>query len=365
MADNTTNSSTTEKRRGETTGNQVISEKAVVWKSMTLRQKWSYFTRNITVEPMIACYVIPCMLASLATQNLSLEKACRVNLAYPDDVCTALARRNTTGYEKEEIAVQQLVAGMQTWKTALSSGLPTILILFMGSWSDRTGLRKPCMLLPIVGEFLSSVSMLLCTYFFHEVPMEATGVLEALWPALTGGWFTMFMGVFSYIADITSVESRTLRIGAANVFLSLGVPIGMALSGILYLKLGFYGVFSISTVCYVLSFIYGLVVIKEPPKPHLRKMEKADNERMSVCASILDFFAFKHIEETFRVAFKQGRNNRQKRVLVLMVIVMVVIGPLYGEFTFFKYLIISIQSNSYIKISREMVKSFGYVMRMM
>ncbi|XP_016767384.1 uncharacterized protein LOC100578557 isoform X2 [Apis mellifera] len=331
MADNTTNSSTTEKRRGETTGNQVISEKAVVWKSMTLRQKWSYFTRNITVEPMIACYVIPCMLASLATQNLSLEKACRVNLAYPDDVCTALARRNTTGYEKEEIAVQQLVAGMQTWKTALSSGLPTILILFMGSWSDRTGLRKPCMLLPIVGEFLSSVSMLLCTYFFHEVPMEATGVLEALWPALTGGWFTMFMGVFSYIADITSVESRTLRIGAANVFLSLGVPIGMALSGILYLKLGFYGVFSISTVCYVLSFIYGLVVIKEPPKPHLRKMEKADNERMSVCASILDFFAFKHIEETFRVAFKQGRNNRQKRVLVLMVIVMVVIGPLYGE----------------------------------
>lgn len=141
----------------------------------------------------------------------------------------------------------------------------------------------------------------------------------------------MFMGVFSYIADITSVESRTLRIGAANVFLSLGVPIGMALSGILYLKLGFYGVFSISTVCYVLSFIYGLVVIKEPPKPHLRKMEKADNERMSVCASILDFFAFKHIEETFRVAFKQGRNNRQKRVLVLMVIVMVVIGPLYGE----------------------------------
>lgn len=338
MAD--TNSSTMEKKRGEATGNQVISEKAVVWKSMTLHQKWSYFTRNITVEPMIACYVIPCMLASLATQNLSLEKACRVNLAYPDNVCTALARRNTTGYETEETAVQQLVAGMQTWKTALSSGLPTILILFMGSWSDRTGLRKPCMLLPIVGEFLSSVSMLLCTYFFNEVPMEATGVLEALWPALTGGWFTMFMGVFSYIADITSVESRTLRIGAANVFLSLGVPIGMALSGILYLKLGFYGVFSISTVCYVLSFIYGLVVIKEPPKPHLKKMEKADNEKMSLCASILDFFAFKHIEETFRVAFKQGRNNRQKRVLVLMVIVMVVIGPLYGKFNTFSSIII-------------------------
>lgn len=321
---NGTSTDTMEKKRGDPVAQ--VSDQAVVWKSMTLRQKWSYFTSNITVEPMIACYVIPCMLASLATQNLSLEKACRVNLAYPDEVCTALAIRNTTGYEAEETAVQQLVAGMQTWKTALTSGLPTILILFMGAWSDRTGLRKPCMLLPIVGEFLSSVSMLLCTYFFHEVSMEATGVFEALWPALTGGWFTMFMGVFSYIAEITSVESRTLRIGAANVFLSLGVPIGMALSGILYLKLGFYGVFGISTVCYVLTFIYGLVVIKEAPKVRLKQPEK-----MSLCNAILDFFAFKHIEETFRVAFKKGRNNRQKRVLVLMVVVMVVIGPLYGK----------------------------------
>lgn len=315
---------TTEKKRGDPV-NQV-SDQAVVWKSMTLRQKWSYFTSNITVEPMIACFVIPSMLASLATQNLNLEKACRVNLAYSDEVCTALANRNTTGYEAEEIAVQQLVAGMQTWKTALTSGLPTILILFMGAWSDRTGLRKPCMLLPIVGEFLSSVSMILCTYFFYEVPMEATGVFEALWPSLMGGWFTMFMGVFSYIAEITSVESRTLRIGAANVFLSLGVPIGMALSGILYLKLGFYGVFGISTMCYVLTFIYGLVVIKEAPRVRLKQTEK-----MSLCGAIVDFFAFKHIKETFRVAFKKGQNNRQKRVMVLMVVVMVVIGPLYGE----------------------------------
>ncbi|XP_076655497.1 putative peptidoglycan muropeptide transporter SLC46 [Halictus rubicundus] len=319
------------KKEDLVTATSTTEQSVVVWKSLTVKQKWSYFTSNITVEPVMACYVIPCMLASLATQNLSLEKACRVNLRYSDEVCTALANRNTTGYEAEETAVQQLVAGMQTWKMALTSGLPTILILFMGAWSDRTGLRKPCMLLPIVGEFLSSVSMLLCTYFFYEVPMEATGVFEALWPALTGGWFTMFMGVFSYIADITTVESRTLRIGAANVFISLGIPIGMALSGILYMKLGFYGVFGISTVCYVLSFIYGLVVIKEPAKLHLKQEKTDDQKRFSVCKSILEFFAFKHIEETFKVAFKKGNHNRQKRVLVLMVVVMVVIGPVYGE----------------------------------
>lgn len=308
-------------------------DSAITWKSMSIRQKWSYLTSNITVEPMVACYVIPSVLSSLAVQNLILEKACRVNLGYSDEVCSALAARNTTGYQAEETAVQLMVARMQTWKTALQSALPAILILFMGAWSDRSGMRKPCMLLPIIGEFFSSVTLIACTYWFHELPMEVV-VLEAVWPALTGGWFTMFMGIFSYIADITSVESRTLRIGAANVFLSLGVPIGMALSGILYTKLGFYGVFSIAMVCYVMSFVYGLVVIKEPDVLVKRSQKGAlpsKRKWTSVCAFILDFFSLKHLEETFRVAFKHGANNRQKRVIVLMLVVMVVIGPLHGE----------------------------------
>ncbi|KAL0125340.1 hypothetical protein PUN28_004466 [Cardiocondyla obscurior] len=339
------------------------SDSAVPWKSMSMRQKWSFLTSNITVEPMVACYVIPSVLSQLATQNLILEKACRVNLAYSDEVCSALTARNTTGYEAEETAVQQMVARMQTWKTPLQSALPTMLILFMGAWSDRTGLRKPCMLLPIIGEFFSSVTLIACTYWFYELPMEVV-VLESVWPALTGGWFTMFMGIFSYIADITTVESRTLRIGAANVFLSLGVPIGMALSGILYTKLGFYGVFSIAMVCYVLSFVYGLVVIKEPPRVIAERSRKKSlppegKKRTSLCAFVLDFFSLKHIEETFRVAFKKGAHNRQKRVIVLMVIVMVVIGPLYGEMAVL-YLYMRYRYN-WNEVTFSMFSTFGMV----
>lgn len=310
-----------------------LDSEACQWKSMTYKQKWRFLTDNITVEPMVACYIVPSVLASLATQNLNLEKACRVNLNYPENVCQALTERNTTGFEAEEIAVQQLVTGMQAWKTALQSGLPSILILFIGAWSDRTGRRKPCMLFPIVGEFLASASLLACTYWFYELPMEVAA-LEAFWPALTGGWFTMFMGVFSYIADITSVESRTLRIGAVNVFLSIGVPIGLALSGILYLKLGFYGVFTISLCCYFLSFTYGLIVLKDPPKSPQQKLNLKMLEQMTVWESVVDFFSLRHVSETFKIAFKKGARNRQKRVTVLMIVISVVIGPMYGECVF-------------------------------
>lgn len=43
----------------------------------------------------------------------------------------------------------------------------------------------------------------------------------------------MLMGIFSYVADVTTEEERTLRIGIVNLCFSLGVPIGMAINGFL------------------------------------------------------------------------------------------------------------------------------------
>lgn len=320
------------------------------WSEMGVRDKAKYLFQNITVEPMLACYIIPSVLASLATQNLNLEKACRVNLRYSDEVCTALEARQTANYTFEEMQVQQLVAGMSIWKTLLQSSVPAVLIMFLGSWSDRRRRRKPCMLMPIVGEFLTSIGLILCTYFFYELPMEVFGVTEALFPAITGGWMTMFMAIFSYVGDITTTETRTLRIGVVNVFCSVGIPVGTALSGVLYKEIGFYGVFSLAACIYVFSFTYGLFRIREPRRPSVQYVfpgvvtekpkvpesgggsGKAVEKRVSKVLHFLkDFFDLQHIRDTFDVAFKEGTNNRRKRVILLMVVVMVVIGPLHGE----------------------------------
>ncbi|PSN43505.1 hypothetical protein C0J52_13409 [Blattella germanica] len=283
-----------------------------------VREKWNYAINNITVEPMLACYIMPCVLAMLATQNLNLEKACRVNLKYEDEVCDALTARQTNNYTEQEVEVQQLVAGMTVWKTMVQSALPCILMLFLGSWSDRHRRRKPCMLLPIVGEFLTCIGLILCTFFFFELPMEVAGVVESLFPALTGGWFTMFMAVFSYVGDVTTVEMRTLRIGIVNLFVSLGVPVGMALSGVLYNKIGFYGIFTISASLYVLSFWYGFFRIREVPR-HEIEQEKKEEVQDRRCAFVRDFFDVRHIRDTFKVAFKKEKYNRRTRVVMLMI----------------------------------------------
>ncbi|KAH8418948.1 hypothetical protein KR222_009358 [Zaprionus bogoriensis] len=298
------------------------SEKTPVTPKRTWREKVRLVANNITVEPILAAYIMPSVLSNLATQNLNLEKACRVNMAYGDEICDALTRRQTANYTLEEETVQQMVARMAAWKTVIQSLFPCLLILFWGSWSDRHRRRKPCILIPVVGEFLGVVGLMLCVYF-EKAPMEAAALTEAIFPSLSGGWFTMLMGVFSYIADITTEEERTLRIGILNVCFSVGVPIGMAFSGVLLKQIGFYGVFSISAAFYVLAFVYGFFFLEEP----VARPEKTAPQK----SLLADFFDKEHVVQTFRVAFKKGENQRRQRVILLMIVVMVIIGPLHGE----------------------------------
>nr|CAI5860179.1 unnamed protein product [Callosobruchus analis] len=267
--------------------------------SMTWKQHFHFVLDNITVEPMLACHIIPSFMASLATQNLNLEKACRVNLRYSKEVCDALSERRTESYVVEETNVQQLVASMLVWKTALQSSLPAFLIMFVGSWSDRWRKRKPLMLFPILGDFMTAIGLLVCTYFFEELPMEANGFVEAFFPAMTGGWFILFVGVLSYIADITAETNRTLRI------------VGQALSGILYQKIGFYGVFSTSAVAYTIGFCYGYLYVKEP-----KQIDEPMVDYKS-CALLRDFFSVSHLADTFRVAFKGGENSKRIKLIML------------------------------------------------
>lgn len=65
---------------------------------MNVRQKFKNIRKNITVEPLMFCYVVPGTLAALAIQNLNLDKACRINMNYGDLICDALEIREVGNY---------------------------------------------------------------------------------------------------------------------------------------------------------------------------------------------------------------------------------------------------------------------------
>lgn len=255
-------------------GNDLKPYSELNFKKKSLREKMLYVKDNITVEPALACYVIPGALARLATQNLNLDKACRVNLKYGDELCDSLLAREGKKYQKEEMAVQELVASMEVWTTILSKAIPCFLILFLGAWSDRTRKRKICIILPTIGDCLMSLSCILSVYFFQELPLEISMFLKVIFPAITGAWISVFMGAFSYISDISSEESRTFRIGMTFLCLTIGKPVGLALSGILLKVMGYYGVYSFSAALKLFSIYYCLFYVQDPKRPDTEKFPR-------------------------------------------------------------------------------------------
>lgn len=50
------------------------------------------------------------------------------------------------------------------------------------------------------------------------------------------------------------------------------------------------------------------------------------------CEWLRTFFDTRYVKETLMVAFKQGPNNRRLRVIMLVIVMCVIIGPIYGEY---------------------------------
>ncbi|CAK1603873.1 unnamed protein product [Parnassius mnemosyne] len=306
-------------------------------KTLPLKQKMKYLKSNITVEPIVILFMVPSVLSLLAAQNLYLDKACRVNLQYSDKVCMDLQLRNIDNHTFEEIEVQKLVASIQAWKSIVNTSVATLLILFVGAWSDKTGRRKICMLIPIFAELMTCILNIINTYFFYQISMEWTVIIDLIFPSLTGGWYTMYLGAFSYLCDITSKKTRTFRLGILNLCLTIGYPIGMGFSGVILKYLGYYGVFSIAAGIHILNFCYLYFGIED----HRWLENKEKKRRTGFIGFLLEFFDLNSFKETVGILYKKGRSNRRLKLFLLLICVCLHYGPLMGElsimYIFFRF----------------------------
>ncbi|CAK1551446.1 unnamed protein product [Leptosia nina] len=288
---------------------------------VTMQERLKKFLDFFTVEPFLFCYILPSIIVGVATQNLNMVKACQADLGYPESICENVVDNCN---ENDTVAActesQKLVANMLAWSQPLQSSLPAIVILFVGAWSDKTGNRKALMLIPILGEIVSCIGLILATYFTHW-PLWFTGLIESVPSALSGGMSIALMGSYSYLADVTSVDSRTFRLGLVGIIVTLGVPLGSSISGILVTTLGYYGVFSLGIVLYALGFLQTYFRV------HDVKHEPLQGTFFS---KVIQFFHPMNAWDTFSIVIL-SRGKKLLQILLIIFAHIVVIGPVFGE----------------------------------
>ncbi|KAL7729113.1 hypothetical protein ACLKA6_009587 [Drosophila palustris] len=259
-----------------------------------LQKLWRY-RHYLVVEPFFFFYAAATYLNQIALRNFPLEKACRINLGYSADTCLAMLDKElfnitcpddltfenaTTGASfeqkmlgitsfgfndavcKAEIESQILLADVSGKRAPIAAIFPLIILLFAGGWSDRYNKRKPCMILPIVGEGLSYTGLLISAIFYESLPMEFGSYIEAIVPALFGGITFCLMALYSYITIATPEKDRVFRFGIFAMFVT-ALPFLNIISGFLYRILGYKLSFASAVVFQIIAILYIIFFIKE------------------------------------------------------------------------------------------------------
>lgn len=225
-----------------------------------------YIIKNITVEPTMMFFIIGAILMIQTTQNLSLDKACRVNLNFTTEICDSLRQQTLESQNIYELETQKLLATYLPYKTYIQAIIPSLLALCAGSFSDTVGRRKIFLILAVIGQILTCTSHLINTYFFYELRLEVLVFSEALIDSVFGSWCLPLFTMFAYISAVTREDERTFRMGLIHFSMTVGFPIGMGLSGILLKKTGYFGCYGIGMCIFFLNLMYNSFILKDPKR---------------------------------------------------------------------------------------------------
>merc|ERR1712032_344964 len=247
---------------------------------MGLVDKALVLLAKLRLEPAVFIFFTCYGVFFATSQQLYIEKACKVNLGHNATVCD-----NLTEFPETQIESQKLVAGVQGLNGALQS-LPTIVVAFFaGPISDRFS-RKPLILASLAGYLLLNVIYMVNAFWFYKLKMEFL-LFECL-QDLTGGDLVFLLGVNSLLVDTTTTDERTTRLIILDAFRFCGRAAGMQIAAhiktqvlkyfpppssglpwpkVTFFQLGWMAIFGLNFVLIAANLVYILLYVKDKKKP--------------------------------------------------------------------------------------------------
>jgi MFS transporter, PCFT/HCP family, solute carrier family 46, member 3 len=191
------------------------------------------------------------------------------------------------------------------------SSVPIIIFsIIAGALSDVFG-RKPLILLPMIGDLISTVFAIINYAFIETLPVEFfyTDKIGSFF----GGYAVYYLGVYSYGTNITKPKDRAHRLARLDGMETTATIIGTILSPIIYKGLGYYGSYCFSGIFILLAIIYIILFVKEPVMkvpnentPLVVETAKLNDEKLSLLENIILVFekAFIKIGHFIKISIK-------------------------------------------------------------
>ena len=289
---------------------------------------------SITIEPLMFLYYLSAGLERPTNSGLWYRKVCMI--MYNDEwTCDNINTNETLEDWEDEV---QKVNSEWNFYDDICRSAPSMLLTFFvyGSVSDQIS-RKIPIALPILGNILVYI-----IHIFAAKYIRSSGgymLLASLITGISGGVSTMFMAVMSYLSDVSSVKSRTLRISMAYGVMNAAQVIASSLSGVVFEQTGYTAVYSICICLNILCLIYlifGFPDVRhnqdEPDEKDIQKMEQIEESgksekqikvemegnRKNEKATVEFCNLKKLIKEPIVVSVKKRKSNDRAHILAIL-----------------------------------------------
>ncbi|XP_068624434.1 proton-coupled folate transporter-like isoform X2 [Battus philenor] len=199
-----------------------------------------------------------------------------------------------------------VVSGVNISRSFVGCLLSTIVLLFVGPWSDCSGRRKPLLMTPLIGMSVMTTGVLLLLTFPGASTVQVLYVVQI--PISLGGNFGLLLAAsFSHVGDICHASGRdiTRTMGSHRAAIQIAHVLGAVCGPLLYRYLGFYGVFPLVLLLQLASLLYVILVIKD--------VNVNDENKVSV-------FNWRLPLNAFQCLFRR-RDGYKRTIILLMLIV--------------------------------------------
>ena len=256
-------------------------------------------TRFITVEPILILYFMAYAPSiPLYEQYVYKQILERHNFSIvKNDSSVCYIDINSTEYKQEQLV--QSESSVWLIYFAIASIVPTtLMIVFIGPYTDETG-RKLAMYLPLVGAIGKLTTTAIVVGL--RLPFEVI-LVGCVFDGLSGSIVALAMTCFAYIADVSTVKQRALRIFILEISIGIGVVLSNVTIGYAIKLLGYFYPFVFLLVFHVLNLFYTYFAVQE-------SIIKRDNVK---------FLTTVHIRKTFVLYTQDDGTNRKWKINILM-----------------------------------------------
>ncbi|CAH1110898.1 unnamed protein product [Psylliodes chrysocephalus] len=261
--------------------------------------------RKFTVEvPLFFSYVNFLMTGSIIT-NLVVYRTCYIILGYNKTDCIQLGTETNNVTKNLEKLVEPTADVINMVRTVLNSLVPIFICMMAGPWSDKHG-RKPFLLITLIGTCLSPLLMVVFSYFDNVNPWYF--LISLIPQIISGGTITYLAITLAYISDISTPETRGIRMAFFEATLAFGVLTGSVVSSYIFYATNYEFIFAIAAGCVLIGILYTVFVIPES----LSSLERTLDDSNSSMDN-----PFKYITDMIGTTFKQRENNDRSLILLL------------------------------------------------